>query len=127
MCHEDVCGIGNIALPFLTSALDGGDSATRPDRLAPMERVPGGPHSRSGRYGEEKNLALPEIEPGTFSSWPVAIPIELSLLLLIVLSEISLKCCHLQDTLIGYRPYLCVAVVRRFRDSLSHYYQMSMR
>jgi hypothetical protein len=26
----------------------------------------GGPQSRSGRSGEEKNLALPEIEPGPF-------------------------------------------------------------
>jgi hypothetical protein len=42
----------------------------------PLDRRPGGPHNRSGRCGEEKNLSLPGIEPGLFSpslyqlSWP---------------------------------------------------------
>jgi hypothetical protein len=31
----------------------------------PLDRRLGGPRSRSGRYGEEKNLALPGNEPGT--------------------------------------------------------------
>jgi hypothetical protein len=35
-------GSGNIALPFLTSALDGGEwSASRPGRFTPGEIVPG--------------------------------------------------------------------------------------
>jgi hypothetical protein len=42
----------------------------------------GGPQSLSGRCGEEKNLALPGIEAGPSSQSPVAIPTELSLLLL---------------------------------------------
>jgi hypothetical protein len=33
----------------------------------PLDRKLGGPQSRSGRCGEEKNLALPEIEPGPSS------------------------------------------------------------
>jgi hypothetical protein len=51
---------------FFTSALVGGEwSASRPGRFTPEERIPpypldrvGGPQSRSGRYREEKNLAL---------------------------------------------------------------------
>jgi hypothetical protein len=38
----------------------------------------GGPQSRSGRSGEEKNLAIPVIEPGPSSLYLVAIPTELS-------------------------------------------------
>jgi hypothetical protein len=46
----------------------------------PLDRM-GGPQSRSGRRGEVKNLALPEIDPGSSSPYPVAIPTELSRLL----------------------------------------------
>jgi hypothetical protein len=38
----------------------------------------GGPQSRSARCGKEKNLALPEIEPGPFIPYLVAIPTELT-------------------------------------------------
>jgi hypothetical protein len=57
----------------LTSALDGGEwSTSRPGRFTPRERAPwypldsrlGGPQSRSGRGGEEKNSQPPPgIEP----------------------------------------------------------------
>jgi hypothetical protein len=70
-------GGGDIAPPFLTSALDGGEwSASHPGRfttrkiVAPwysLDRRPGGLQSRSGRCGEEKNLAMPGIEPGLFN------------------------------------------------------------
>jgi hypothetical protein len=58
---------------FLISALDGSEwSASRPRPHYPRGMSPrhrlhkrlGGPQSRSGRCGEEKNLALPDIEPG---------------------------------------------------------------
>jgi hypothetical protein len=57
------CGVINP--PFLTSALDGGEwSASLPGRFHPgkspwypLDRRLGGPHSRSGRYGEDKSLA----------------------------------------------------------------------
>jgi hypothetical protein len=58
-------GSGGIAPPFLTSALDGDEwSASRPGRFTlrgncpryPLDRRLGGPQSRSGHYGEEKNL-----------------------------------------------------------------------
>jgi hypothetical protein len=64
-------GNGDVTPPFLTSALDGGEwSDSRPCLFAPGEIAPGshwirrlgGPQSRSGRCGEEKNLALPGIE-----------------------------------------------------------------
>jgi hypothetical protein len=43
MCHEDICGSGGIAPPFLTSALDWGErSAWSPCRFTPGERAPGG-------------------------------------------------------------------------------------
>jgi hypothetical protein len=57
---------GGIAPIFLTSALDAGEwSATRRCSFTPQGRSPqypldrrlGGPRSRSGRRGEEKNLA----------------------------------------------------------------------
>jgi hypothetical protein len=38
----------------------------------------GGPQSRPGPYGEEKNLVLPGIEPRPSNPYPIAIPIELS-------------------------------------------------
>jgi hypothetical protein len=53
---------------FLTSALDGGQwSASRPSRFTPREGAPrypldrrlGGPQSRSGHGGEEKNSQSP--------------------------------------------------------------------
>jgi hypothetical protein len=38
-CHEDMCGSGGIAPPFLTSALDEDEwSAPRPDRFVPRGR-----------------------------------------------------------------------------------------
>jgi hypothetical protein len=57
-----------------------------PFPLYPRERVPrysldrrlGGPHSRSGRCSENKNLPLPGIEPGTSSLWTIATAIALS-------------------------------------------------
>jgi hypothetical protein len=59
---------------FLISALDGGElSASRPGRFTPKKRASlwypldrrlGGPQSRSGRGGEEKNpQPPPAIEP----------------------------------------------------------------
>jgi hypothetical protein len=64
-------GSEDINLPFLTSALDGGEwSASRHGRYNPRERASryllyrrlAGPQSRSGRYGEEKNLVPAGIE-----------------------------------------------------------------
>jgi hypothetical protein len=65
-------GSGGIALPFLTSEVDGGEwSASHPSRFTPRDplyRRLGGPHSPSGRWGEEKNLlSLPGIEPRLLS------------------------------------------------------------
>jgi hypothetical protein len=73
---------GGIAPTFLSSALDGGEwSASR--TLYPLDRMLGGPQSRSGSCGNEKNHALPEFE--TWSSNPqlVAISTELSWLLIL--------------------------------------------
>jgi hypothetical protein len=61
---------GGIAPPFFTSALGGGEwSASRPTALSPGKELPvpigerlGGPQSRSGRCGEEKNLSPIVIE-----------------------------------------------------------------
>jgi hypothetical protein len=47
---------------FLTSALDGGEwSTSLPGRFTPRERAPilGGPQSRTGRGGDEKNSQPP--------------------------------------------------------------------
>jgi hypothetical protein len=44
----------------------------------PLDRRVGGPQDRSGRCGEENNLSLLGIEPGSSSPYPVAIPTELS-------------------------------------------------
>jgi hypothetical protein len=56
-------GSGGIAPPFLTSELDGNEwSASCPGYFTP--RWLGEPQSLSGLCGEEKNLALPGIEPG---------------------------------------------------------------
>jgi hypothetical protein len=73
--HEDVWGSGDIAPSFLTSAPDGGEwSASCLCRFTPpppgggeSPRYPfyrrlGGPQRRSGRCGEEKNLA-PAVQP----------------------------------------------------------------
>jgi hypothetical protein len=57
-------GSGGIATPILTSALDGEWSASRFGRFIPRGKSPwhplnkglGGPQSRSGSCGEEKNL-----------------------------------------------------------------------
>jgi hypothetical protein len=68
-------GSGGTALPFLTSALDGGEwsvsrfthgSTTAPD----THWTRGGPQSRSGRYGDEKNLT--PAKNGTPIAQPVA-------------------------------------------------------
>jgi hypothetical protein len=62
---------GDVAPPFLTSALYGGMwSASCLGRFAPGEiahwdRGLGGPQSQSGCYREVKNLALPGIKSGT--------------------------------------------------------------
>jgi hypothetical protein len=64
-----------MAPAFLTSALDGVVSFTllplypreRNHRYT-LDRRRGGLQSRSGRCGEEKNLALPRVEPGPSSS-----------------------------------------------------------
>jgi hypothetical protein len=71
LCHEDIWGSGGIALPFLTSVLDGGEwSASCLGRFTPGE-IAAHTHwigvwvrlqSRSGRRREEKRLALPGIE-----------------------------------------------------------------
>jgi hypothetical protein len=53
----------------------------KPNEEVTLERGLGGPQRRSGRYGKEKNVELPEIEPELFSLYPVAIPAELSRLL----------------------------------------------
>jgi hypothetical protein len=55
---------------FLTSALFGGErSASRPRHFTPgknsrepLDRVLGGPQSRSGQHGEEKIFTLPGLE-----------------------------------------------------------------
>jgi hypothetical protein len=63
--HEDIWRSGCIAPPFLTSAQGGGEwLASLPGRFTPagkrlryvLFRRLGGPKSRSGRCGEEKNL-----------------------------------------------------------------------
>jgi hypothetical protein len=70
---KHVSGSGGIAPPFFSSALYEGEwPASRPGCSAPGERAPGtqfdmrlgGPKSRSGRCGVQKNLLpLPGIEP----------------------------------------------------------------
>jgi hypothetical protein len=61
-----------MALPFLTTALDGDEwSVSRPGHFNhgerppyPLDRRPSGPQRRSGRCGIEKNLmSLPVVEP----------------------------------------------------------------
>jgi hypothetical protein len=68
LCHEDVLGSGAWLHAFLTSALDGGEwSVSGPQGKIPwypLDRKLGGPQSRSGRCGEEKNsqpLTGPEL------------------------------------------------------------------
>jgi hypothetical protein len=65
--HEDAWGSGVIAPPLLTWALDGSELlASRPAALSryPLYRGLGGPQSRSGSCGIEKNLLpLPVIKP----------------------------------------------------------------
>jgi hypothetical protein len=100
-------GSGSIDPPFLTSALDGGEwSASRPGRYTPGDMAPGthwiwgwgGSQSRSKRCGEEKILLLPGIDPRPTNSQAVAIPTELSRLLL----------CFLVFRLNIYRILKCV-------------------
>jgi hypothetical protein len=86
--HENVWESGGIVPLFLTSELDAGElSDSRPGCFAFLERTSldkrtgclGGPQSRSGRCGEEKNrFHMPGIEPRLSSPYPVAIPTELS-------------------------------------------------
>jgi hypothetical protein len=74
---------GSTASPFLTSALEGGEwSASCPGRFNPggkkhryqLDRRLGGPHSRPGHYGQEKNLLpLPGIKPGPSSPYPIVL------------------------------------------------------
>jgi hypothetical protein len=67
-------GSGGIAPPFSTSALDGGESPSRPGRFTHREIAPRHPldmrlivpQNRYGRYGEEKNLAT-----AGNRTWPV--------------------------------------------------------
>jgi hypothetical protein len=64
-------GNGSIAPPFLTSALDGGQWSC-PSCFTPREWASGthwvGPRvNLDAVEGEEKNLALPGIEPGPSS------------------------------------------------------------
>jgi hypothetical protein len=80
---------GGVELTILTSSLDEGEwSASRPGRFTPGERAPsthwiGGRMGRSGLCGVETNiLTVPGIEPRPSSSYPVAVPTELSGLLL---------------------------------------------
>jgi hypothetical protein len=66
-------GVDYSSTHFLPSALDGGEwSASRTGRFTPQGKSPwypldrslGGPQSRSGRGGEQKNSQLPPgIEP----------------------------------------------------------------
>jgi hypothetical protein len=70
-CHEDICGSGGIARPFLTSAVDRGElSASRKGRFTSEERA-SGTHWMGGWVGfsgdlnaVEKGEGLPLIEPG---------------------------------------------------------------
>jgi hypothetical protein len=67
LCHEDIWGNGVIAPPFLSSTLGEGELLASALPLYnrwssiryPLDRMLGGPQSRSGRCGEEENLALP--------------------------------------------------------------------
>jgi hypothetical protein len=65
--HYAIKTYGGIAPAFLTMALDGSEWSTSriaalpPDKELPspsLDRRLGGPHSQSGRCGEEKNLTL---------------------------------------------------------------------
>jgi hypothetical protein len=72
--HENVWGNGGIAPPFPTSALDGGEWPSFTPRPLyprgkspryPLDRRLGGPQSRSGCCGVERNLLpLPESNSG---------------------------------------------------------------
>jgi hypothetical protein len=85
-------GSGGIVPPFLTSALDGGEwSASPPSRFTPGQRAPG-THWMGGWVGhrtdlesveKRKVMPLPGIEPQPPRLQPVAIPTELSRLLII--------------------------------------------
>jgi hypothetical protein len=72
LLHEDVWDSGDIAPPFLTSALDGGEwSASFPGRFTPGETAPGthwtggsvGP--RTGLDAEKRKISLPRRESNT--------------------------------------------------------------
>jgi hypothetical protein len=81
--YSYIRGSGGIAPSFLTSAVDGGKRlASRPCRFIPEEKPPGTHRvrvwSRSGRYGEEKNLAPPKnrtpaLEPAArrYTDWAI--------------------------------------------------------
>jgi hypothetical protein len=89
--HEGVWGSEGIAPRILTTAINGGEwSASRPCRFYPQGKSPrypldrrlGGPQSRSGRGGEEKNSQpLPELEPSIIKPITQRYTIQLSWLL----------------------------------------------
>jgi hypothetical protein len=90
-------GVEVYHLALFDLGTEGGEwSASRPGRFTPRERAPfypldrrlGGPQSRSGRGGEEKNSQPPPaIEPEYTdrpAHIPVSIPSELSRLLFVI-------------------------------------------
>jgi hypothetical protein len=73
LCHEDVCGSGGTAPPFLTLALDGGEwSASRPCRFTFFKIVHSVHWKESGWDSElvwtpwrrEKSYPYRELNPG---------------------------------------------------------------
>jgi hypothetical protein len=87
---------------FLTLALVGGEwSASHPGRFIPwkeprytLDRRLGGPQSRSGRGGKEKNSqVLQGLEPDHAARSLVAIPTELSRLISIVKLKVKPSVC----------------------------------
>jgi hypothetical protein len=62
----------------------------------PLDRRLGESQNRSGGCGEEKNLALPGIEPGPFSLYPiVALIVEWSYILAVLTLKIKYFSCRL--------------------------------
>jgi hypothetical protein len=82
--HEDIRGSGCIALPFLTSVVDGGEwSVSQTGRLSrrnltrySLDRRSDGPQNRSGRCGEKKNIIHSDNRTSVVR--PVAITTDLS-------------------------------------------------
>jgi hypothetical protein len=101
--HEGVLGERMYSYTHsLTSALDGGEwSASRPGRFTPRKRTTdtrrqGGPQSRSGRGGEEKNSQPPPgLEPPIIQPVAQRYTAELSRLLEGIKSRLnSGNACH---------------------------------